>query len=94
MKAFSELWIDPDDREAAEKDGGDGSHIHMLITFDIEGIGQLEAEILVSGKNMNFLLFCPGSYLPLFSSLLPDLAAVEFTPWADADIVRFVRTRD
>lgn len=28
-----------------------------------------------------------------FSSLLPDLAAVEFTPWDDADIVRFVRTR-
>ena len=76
MKAFSELWIDPDDREAAEKDGGDGSHIHMLITFDIEGIGQLEAEFLVSGKNMNFLLFCPGSYLPLFSSLLPEIKKI------------------
>ena len=54
MKAFSELWIDPDDREASAKDGGDGSHIHILITFDIEGIGQLEAEFMVSGKNHQF----------------------------------------
>ena len=53
----------------------------------------------------NLILLCSAGIalliswlLPLleegFSSLLPDLAAVEFTPWADADIVRFVRTRD
>lgn len=28
-----------------------------------------------------------------FSSLLPNIASIEFTPWADADIVRFVRSR-
>lgn len=59
MKAFSELWIDPDDREASAKDGGDGSHIHILITFDIEGIGQLEAEFMVSGKPSIFFCSAP-----------------------------------
>ena len=76
MKAFSELWIDPDDREASAKDGGDGSHIHILITFDIEGIGQLEAEFMVSGKTINFLLLCPKGYVKLFSGLLPEFKKI------------------
>lgn len=27
----------------------------------------------------------------IFSILMPDISTIEFTPWADADIVRFVR---
>ena len=44
MKAFSELWIDPKDEGGSgqERDGED--HVHVLITFDIPGIGQMEAD--------------------------------------------------
>ena len=49
MKAFSELWIDPKMKAAAGRSAMEKDHVHVLITFDIPGIGQMEAEFQVAG---------------------------------------------
>ena len=71
LNAFSELWIDPNDSGSknykGEKDGD--SHVHVLITFDISGIGQFEAEFMADGKELSFYLFCPGDYARIFSGM-------------------------
>lgn len=76
MKAFSELWIDPKDEGGSgqERDGED--HVHVLITFDIPGIGQMEAEFQVAGREMEFYLYCPESYAAVFGRLTPDFRKI------------------
>ena len=76
MKAFSELWIDPKDEDgsAGQQDAGD--RVHVLITFDIPGIGQMEAEFKVAGKDMWFSLFCPESYIPVFEKMNQDFKKI------------------
>lgn len=67
MTAFSELWVDPNDyRETKE---GQEKGIHMLITFDINGIGQFEAEFWVNDKDIRLYLFCPKEYSSIFAGL-------------------------
>ena len=74
LNAFSELWIDPNDSGSkeykGEKDGD--SHVHVLVTFDISGLGQFEAEFMADGKELSFYLFCPGEYAKLFSGMVPE----------------------
>lgn len=76
LNAFSELWIDPNDSGSknykGEKDGD--SHVHVLITFDISGIGQFEAEFMADGKELSFYLFCPGDYARIFSGMSADFS--------------------
>lgn len=74
LNAFSELWIDPNDsgskKYRGEKDGD--SHVHVLVTFDISGLGQFEAEFMADGKELSFYLFCPGEYAKIFSGMVPE----------------------
>lgn len=76
LNAFSELWIDPNDSGSknykGEKDGN--SHVHVLVTFDISGIGQFEAEFMADGKEISFYLFCPGDYAGVFSAMAPEFS--------------------
>jgi len=59
MKSFAEIWINPngseDERNSSERSGK--RNIHMLIVFDIEGIGQFEAELNVLDQTIDFSLF-------------------------------------
>lgn len=74
MTAFSELWIDPNEyRETKE---GMEKGIHMLITFDIHGMGQFEAEFWVNGPDIRFSLFCPKEYRKIFASLEGDFGEI------------------
>ena len=51
MKAFSELWIDPKDEGGDGEPGSrEGGHVHVLITFDVPGVGQMEAEFMMAGR--------------------------------------------
>lgn len=75
MKAFGELWADPDasrDPETGESDN------HLFLCFEIEGAGYFELEVYARGKTVNAALMCPAgtekNYLPL-KGMLPDLAA-------------------
>lgn len=95
MNAFSELWIDPNDRrENAAKELEKG--IHILITFDIDGIGQFEAEFWLSGEEMSFSLFCPPAYTKAFSGLGSEFGAIIENHGyhaADVHIDRLEKTR-
>lgn len=75
MKAFGELWADPDadrDPETGESDN------HLFLCFEIEDAGYFELEVYARGKSVNAALMCPAgterSYLPI-REMLPDLAA-------------------
>lgn len=80
MKAFSELWIDPKDEgrggERGSRDSGGTDHVHVLITFDIPGIGQMEAEFMMAGKELGFHLYCPESYTGIFGGLVPEFRKI------------------
>lgn len=67
MTAFAELWVDPNDYRET-KEGADQG-IHVLITFDIHGIGQFEAEFWVQGESIQFQLLCPKDYQTVFAAL-------------------------
>ena len=75
MKAFGELWADPDagtDPETGENDR------HLFLCFEIEEAGYFELEIYARGKSVNVALMCPEgtqrNYLPL-KETIPALAS-------------------
>ncbi len=75
MKAFGELWADPDadrDPETGEEDS------HLFLCFEIEDTGYFELEIYARSKSVNIALLCPAgtekNYQPLRDSV-PALAA-------------------
>ena len=75
MKAFGELWADPD----ADRDPATGeSDNHLFLCFEIENAGYFELEVYVRGKSVNAALLCPAgterNYLPI-KEMLPELAA-------------------
>ncbi|MEG1761039.1 MAG: antitoxin [Hydrogenoanaerobacterium sp.] len=65
MKAFAEIWVDPQDEEAGG--GKDKTGIHFMVAFDVEGIGEFEAEMFVNGYDILLKLFCPPAYLAEFA---------------------------
>lgn len=75
MKAFGELWADPD----ADRDPATGeSDNHLFLCFEIENAGYFELEVYARGKSVNAALMCPAGterkYLPI-KEMLPELAA-------------------
>ncbi|WP_312643831.1 antitoxin [Hydrogenoanaerobacterium sp.] len=76
MKSFAEFWIDPNDTYDRGPDAEQGQRIHMLIVFDISGIGQFEAELWVQDERIRFMLFCPEEYLSEFSALSGQISKV------------------
>lgn len=75
MKAFGELWADPDASRNPETGESDS---HIFLCFEIENAGYFELELYARGKTVNAALMCPAgtekNYLPL-KGMLPDLAA-------------------
>lgn len=75
MKAFGELWADPD----ADRDPATGeSDNHLFLCFEIENAGYFELEVYARGKSVNAALMCPAgterNYLPI-KEMIPELAA-------------------
>lgn len=71
IDSFAEIWINPNGEEDEAPSSGDGSPkcIHLLIVFDISGIGQFEAELFARGRTIDFSLFCPPEHIESFASL-------------------------
>lgn len=73
MKAFAEMWIDPNAESTDNKGRTVNDCIHVLMVFDIEGIGRFEAELAASQSDIMIKLFCPAAYLPAFSTLAQEV---------------------
>jgi len=82
IRAFGELWVDPDADELIENkkkgssaDSTAGSH--MLLCFDIESTGYFELEIYEKDKNMTVMLLCPEKLEKMFApvrEVIPKIA--------------------
>lgn len=74
MKAFGELWADPD--AGKDPETGDGDN-HLFLCFDIEDVGYFELEVYARGKSVNVALMCPEGMQRDFAELkgtIPVLA--------------------
>ncbi|MEA4894328.1 MAG: antitoxin [Oscillospiraceae bacterium] len=58
MKAFAELWINPESDEKDMPDSASGG-IHLLMVIDVDGVGRFEAEFSVYDSTIDFSLYCP-----------------------------------
>lgn len=72
IKAFAEIWINPDSDEK-DMPPGAGRGKHFLLVIDVETLGQFEAELFVHDKIIDVSLFCPPGCEQLFSGLAKDL---------------------
>lgn len=72
IRAFAEIWINPD---SDEKDMPEGvtQGIHLLMVVDAEAIGRFEAEVFAYDKTVDINLFCPPEFERRFSTLVPDM---------------------
>lgn len=73
--SFAEFWIDPD-CEDEKKKGDVKEAIHILIVFDIDGIGQFETEIYSRDKKLSINLLCPKGYDSAFSKTIDSVSPI------------------
>ena len=75
MRAFAEIWINP---ESDEKDMPDevSSGMHILMVIDVDSIGRYEAEFFVYNKTIDFLLFCPKGYEAGYDELMRSMQKI------------------
>lgn len=76
LQAFAEIWVNSneDEGEAGRTNSGKRP-IHMLLVFEISGIGQFEMELMVRDQTVDLSLFCPPAYIKEFSVLAGTLPA-------------------
>ena len=74
MKSFAEIWIDPNDEGETKRGGDSAENIHMLIVFDVDGIGRFEAELFVRQQDISLTLLCPPMYVSAFSGIATNIA--------------------
>lgn len=76
IKAFGELWADPD---AGRGTNGGSDDKHLFLCFEIEEAGYFELELYAKGRDLNVSLMCPAGserrFLPLKESI-PVIASV------------------
>lgn len=76
MQSFAEIWINPNGEEDDMEHPSDGKQaVHMLLSFDIEGIGRFELELFVREKVIDFSLYCPPAYASIFAETRDRLRA-------------------
>ncbi len=74
MRAFAEMWVDNNPEYSSGEERDDEQH--LLVAFEIEGIGSFETEIYTHGKDMQILILCPPRYLEDFSQLQKSLSKI------------------
>lgn len=75
IRAFAEIWIDPnaDDPGDNGKTDSASSATHMLLVFDVDGIGRFESELFIQQKRIALNLMCPPAYIDAFSGIGPAI---------------------
>lgn len=56
VASFAEIWIDPDENRDSPDDIT--RQIHMLLVFDMDNLGKMEAELFVRNDDIDFILYC------------------------------------
>ena len=88
LRAFGELWADPDAENVDnDKNGGgnsaDEAASHMFLCFDVENTGYFELELYAKGKNLIVMLICPSGldkhFLPVKKNIAEIAAANGYT---------------
>ena len=82
LKAFGELWADPDagtDPETGEDDK------HLFLCFEIEEAGYFEMDVYAHGKNINIALMCPAGTERDYASLKNTIPAIASSCGYNAD---------
>lgn len=99
IRAFGELWIDPNAQIEEKVNRGRGGvsepGTHMFLCFDVENEGYFELEIFEKNKNLNIMLLCPEGTKTDYSSIrsvIPRLAAANGYR-AESSIVDVLRKR-
>lgn len=72
LRAFGELWADPD--AGGTKAGEDGNH--LFLCFDIENVGYFELEVYTYGKSINVSLMCPEGTEKVYQPLKSKIPAI------------------
>jgi len=72
IRAFAEVWINP---ESDEKDMPDGvsSGRHFLLVIEVDGIGRFEAELFSHDRVIDFFLYCPPGYDEKYQGMMDKL---------------------
>ncbi|NLV86786.1 MAG: hypothetical protein GX025_06175 [Clostridiales bacterium] len=58
MRAFAEIWINPEGDDKDMPDGVSGG-MHFLMVIDVESVGRFEAEFFVRDGVIDMALYCP-----------------------------------
>lgn len=88
MRAFAEIWINTEEEKGKKSSKGSiRNNTHMLIVFDIEGIGQFEMELFVQDKNISMSLLCPSDYYEDFQDIGKSFSqCISFSEYKFKDI--------
>lgn len=75
LRAFAEIWIDPnaEEEESSRRGGGSADTSHMLMVFDVDGVGRFETELFVQDRRIAMNLLCPPPYLEFFQGIGPAI---------------------
>ena len=58
VRAFAEVWLDPECDERDMPEGVDKG-MHLLMVIDIDSVGRFETEYYVYDRTIDFSLYCP-----------------------------------
>ena len=87
ISAFAEMWIDPDEEETDHDTGMVSKAIHMLIVFDIDKIGKIEAELRVRDFQITLSLRCPEEFTEYIKGTVSDLKhCADFSDYKITDV--------
>ncbi|MDO5601283.1 MAG: antitoxin [Oscillospiraceae bacterium] len=76
MKAFAEMWVNQrgEEDERPQRDGETENTVHLLLAFDMAGLGRFEAELYARDKKLEIGIFCPPEYVEAFSGVSAGIA--------------------
>lgn len=76
---FSELWVDPDEKEDSERGGrgaGGRSTLKFLFKMDVQSLGFFDIVLTSRDKNVDLQIFCPERVAPFSGQIETSLSEI------------------
>lgn len=73
LQAFAEIWVNSNEDEDAGETRSGKRPVHMLLVFEISGIGQFEMELMVRDETIDLSLFCPPAFTKEYAEMAKTL---------------------